>query len=284
MPAKYEEQLASWHRLHPHWRFEFWDDARSRRLVWERFPQYGAAFDDMSGIKQADAARVVALYTYGGVYADIDVEATRCFDDLLEASAAVRAGVLLGEENAVHTVLLERRLSEVFVSNAVMASAPGHPFWLRVLSEIFTKSRSCGTDPVLCTGPRLIDRLSLDHVRQKAACGRWGCVVRLPFEYFSPHIAHWNAGAMTRSCRELLGKHIDSRHSAVAQAACQRLERALVYPGALRSKETFAVHHWQCSWCRSDPAFLQTIPLRAVLWRAGNESLAATTLAGTAKA
>ena len=34
---------------------------------------------------------------YGGVYADIDVEAARCFDPLLRAAENARMGVLLGE-------------------------------------------------------------------------------------------------------------------------------------------------------------------------------------------
>lgn len=34
---------------------------------------------------------------YGGVYADIDVEAARCFDPLLQAAQNARMGVLLGE-------------------------------------------------------------------------------------------------------------------------------------------------------------------------------------------
>ena len=36
--------------------------------------------------------------------------------------------------------------------------------------------QSCGSDPVQCTGPRLIDRMSLSH----SSCRR-GCVARLPF-------------------------------------------------------------------------------------------------------
>ena len=91
----------------------------------------------MSGIKRADVVRLAALYAYGGVYADIDVEALRPLDPLLVAAERARQSVLLGEENVVHTVLLERRLSKQLVSNAVMASAPREPFWAKVIQEIF---------------------------------------------------------------------------------------------------------------------------------------------------
>merc|ERR1712232_768359 len=100
--------------------------------------------------------------------------------------------------------LLERRLSAQLVSNAVMASSPRHPFWLEVLDGIFQSARTCGNDPVLCTGPRLIDRLSFDYLRSNPSCGRVGCIARLPFDYFSPHIALWNAGNMAKGCREMV--------------------------------------------------------------------------------
>lgn len=267
IPVKYRHEISSWRRLHPHWRFEFWDDDRSADLLWDVFPQHALAFEEMSGIKRADVARIVALYAYGGVYADIDVEAARCFDPLLQAAQNARMGVLLGEENIVHTVLLEKRLSGRLVSNAVMASAPQHPFWLEVLQEIF--QRSCGSDPVQCTGPRLIDRMSLSH----SSCRR-GCVARLPFDYFSPHLARWNAASMTSSCRDLfIGGQLLQNHRQALRFACASLEASLRNDAALRSSSTFAVHRWQCSWCREDVSMRATMPLREIIFEVGNESL-----------
>lgn len=229
----------------------------------------------MSGIKQADVARVAALYVYGGVYADIDVEAVQSLDDLLDAAAESRAGVLLGEENIVHTVLLERRFSARLVSNAVMASSPRHPFWLEVLDEIFETSSRCGNDPVLCTGPRLIDRLSLRHIRENRECVASGCLIRLPFQYFSSHIAMWNVGSMARGCRDMLSKvrFFKADEAEVAQSACRMFEDTLHNPSVLQTNRTFAVHHWQCSWCRKDDTMHVTIPLMELVWRVGNETL-----------
>eukprot|EP00434_Breviolum_minutum_P039918 symbB.v1.2.035460.t1/scaffold4779.1/size34930/1 len=268
IPKKYREEMSSWRRLHPHWHFEFWDDARSADLMWDVFPQHAPAFEEMSGIKRADISRIVALYAYGGVYADIDVEATKCFDPLLRAAHNARMAVLLGEENIVHTVLLEKRLSGRLVSNAVMASAPQHPFWLEVLREIF--QRSCGSDPVLCTGPRLIDRMSLLH----SSCRR-GCVARLPFDYFSPNLARWNAASMTSSCRDLFADpgQLLPNHRQALRFACASLEALLRDEAALHSGSTFAVHRWQCSWCREDVSMRATMPLREIIFEVGNASL-----------
>eukprot|EP00929_Paragymnodinium_shiwhaense_P066648 TRINITY_DN33454_c0_g1_i3.p1 TRINITY_DN33454_c0_g1~~TRINITY_DN33454_c0_g1_i3.p1 ORF type:complete len:848 (-),score=177.82 TRINITY_DN33454_c0_g1_i3:119-2662(-) len=287
VPAKYAHHMATWRQLHPHWRAEFWNDQRGRELVAKHFPKYLRSFEAMSGIKKADVMRVVILYIEGGVYADIDVEAVKPLDPLLAAAAQARAGVLLGEENFVHAVLLERR-STWLVSNAVMASAKGHPFWLEVLDAIFEDSY-CGDDPVQCTGPRLLDRLSWRHVRQRQDRGgglggsclheEYGCLTRLPYVYFSPQIARWNAGNMVKECNR--GGKSDawvvtwqSARLKREAASCAALERALQQPEALQSvKTTYAVHHWQCSWCRKDDSMRDVVSIDEVAWIAGNTSV-----------
>lgn len=275
VPSKFFDHLASWRRLHRHWRFEFWDDARCRRFVAEHFPKYLREYDRMSGIKRADVIRIIVLYVQGGVYADIDVEAVSPLGPLLAAALAVRAGVLLGEENFVHSVLLEHK-STWLVSNAVMASAPGHPFWLDALREIFSNTW-CGDDPVQCTGPRLIDRLSWEYLRRKPDCGTHGCIVRLPYTYFSPDIARWNAQNMKKECRLQGGEtyYYSKRktQTRLVLRACRSLEQTLAYPAALRTKRTYAVHHWQCSWCREDESLRGTVQMNEVIWKVGNETV-----------
>lgn len=240
VPAKFAHHLQSWRRLHPDWHFEFWDDHSSRELMAEKYPKHLRQYDRMSGIKRADIARLVALSVYGGVYADIDVEATRSLEPLLVAAEASDAAVLLGEENFVHSVLLEHK-SEPLVSNAVMIGAAGHAFWEEVLQEIFSKSW-CGEDPVQCTGPRIVDQVSWEHLRRNSGCRKKGCVLRLPFDYFSPNIALWNAANMVKECRprerpsrgslNWLDPHLhkgslkESRPSMVCDA-CRSLSRAL---------------------------------------------------------
>ena len=134
--------------------------------------------------------------------------------------------------------------------------------------------RSCGTDPVQCTGPRLLDRMS-----------RSARVARLPYDFFSPQLAHWNAGAMAKSCRRLFAGELQPRHRQAAQEsgrvprqvlldACGAFEAAVRDPAALYTSRTFAVHRWQCSWCREDATMLASVALRDVVFQVGNESAA----------
>merc|ERR1712194_307494 len=163
-------------------------------------------------------------------------------------------------------------------SNAVMAGAAKHPFWMLALKEIFSRTW-CGDDPVSCTGPRLIDRLSWEHVYRNSGCGAYGCIARLPYQYFSPHIAHWNVGNMVKECvgpavqADRLWFPREPVRSKLSTRACQKLEQVIHYPSALRTASTFAVHHWQCSWCRKDETMLRTVPLMEIIWLVGNETV-----------
>ncbi len=63
----------SWIENHPDWIYRFHTDADNRRLVSEHFPQFLNAFDMFpKRIMQADFARFLYMYLWGGVYADLD--------------------------------------------------------------------------------------------------------------------------------------------------------------------------------------------------------------------
>lgn len=140
--------------------------------------------------------------------------------------------------------------------------------------RVIFQNTYCGDDPVQCTGPRLIDRLSWEHMMKNPACGPvFGCIVRLPFAYFSPNIARWNAGNMVKKCRVDFDYPDARRRRTKELHACRALEKALQYPEALQSpRQTYAVHHWQCSWCRQDDTLRRSVPIHEVYWLAGNIS------------
>jgi mannosyltransferase OCH1-like enzyme len=72
------------------------------------------------------------------VYEYFFLQAFKSFDDLLHHP------LILSTEPAEHSWILNRQ--ERTVCNALMASVPGHPFWLHVLQEV--GKRSSITDPV----------------------------------------------------------------------------------------------------------------------------------------
>eukprot|EP01062_Namystynia_karyoxenos_P063207 TRINITY_DN56021_c0_g1_i1.p1 TRINITY_DN56021_c0_g1~~TRINITY_DN56021_c0_g1_i1.p1 ORF type:complete len:437 (+),score=106.41 TRINITY_DN56021_c0_g1_i1:76-1386(+) len=272
VPKRFLSWTEGWLTLHPNWRYEFWDDQRLANLIAEHFPSYSGTFASVRPIHRADIGRVAVLYVHGGAYADMDMQGVRSLDPLVAAADAADAGVLLAEENMLNVVLLEgREEDQALASNFMLLSRPGHPLWLCYLKRAFAAAAGGRCDPVSCTGPRMLDSVARDAASGRCTAAlpapprvrpsqRPGSIVRLPWQYFSPEPAFWNMGNLRAGC---------TKYPRAARRVCPMLERVAKDSAALRTRNTFGVHHWQCSWCRSDPALMQTGRLSEALLHAG---------------
>ena len=81
IPLEFQQYIDGWHRLLPDYEFIKWDftrfDKESSIWVSEAFVNKKYAF-------AADYIRLYAVYHYGGIYMDMDVELLKPFDDLLD--------------------------------------------------------------------------------------------------------------------------------------------------------------------------------------------------------
>lgn len=80
-PEKIKMCMNSWHKYLPDYEFVHWN--------FDRFPRgkskwVDQAFDCHKYAFAADYIRLYALYNYGGIYLDTDVEVLKSFDDLLD--------------------------------------------------------------------------------------------------------------------------------------------------------------------------------------------------------
>ena len=64
------------------------------------------------------------LHHYGGVYVDLDFESIRPMDQYLEGKQLI-LGRMGNDIDWEHSI-----------PNALLASVPGHPFWINVLGQI----------------------------------------------------------------------------------------------------------------------------------------------------
>lgn len=80
IPAKLKKCMDSWKKQLPDYEFMLWNFDRfaKDRSVW-----VSQAFDSRKYAFAADYIRLYALYNYGGIYLDMDVEVVRPFDSLL---------------------------------------------------------------------------------------------------------------------------------------------------------------------------------------------------------
>ena len=103
-PISVLRYIASWERVLPGYEIREWNEQNFDVDAWAYASQ---AYRARRYAFVSDVARLHALYTYGGIYLDTDVEVRRPFDDLL------KGGVVLGFEEgnyiATSTMLAEPR-------------------------------------------------------------------------------------------------------------------------------------------------------------------------------
>ncbi|WP_294617827.1 glycosyltransferase family 32 protein [uncultured Bacteroides sp.] len=82
IPEKLQRCMDSWKKHLPDYEFVLWDLNRFdiRRSLWVQ-----QAFEARKYAFAADYIRLYAVYHYGGIYMDMDVEVLRSFDTLLDA-------------------------------------------------------------------------------------------------------------------------------------------------------------------------------------------------------
>jgi alpha-N-acetylglucosamine transferase len=80
-PQDRKNNIASWKAMLPDYEFMLWDTNRFdlSKSVWAQ-----QAFENKKYAFASDLIRLHAVYTYGGIYLDTDVEVLKSFDDLLD--------------------------------------------------------------------------------------------------------------------------------------------------------------------------------------------------------
>ncbi|XP_074660626.1 uncharacterized protein LOC141913081 [Tubulanus polymorphus] len=153
IPISFKKYITSWVRLHPDWEYWLWTDSIADEFVKRRFPAYYPMYKNYGqGIHRADAIRYFILYTFGGLYADLDMEALRPFDHLLNTHTA-----MIPEDHIVHSVVNWGR-PRPSTLNALMTSTPKHKYLRKIIEYLPTADKATGKgDVVYKTGPFMTD-------------------------------------------------------------------------------------------------------------------------------
>ena len=78
LPEKWRDVPAAWAALHPpgEYTYMLWTDEQLRQLIADDYPWLLATYDAYPHDTQRwDASRFAILHKYGGVYADLDIQA-----------------------------------------------------------------------------------------------------------------------------------------------------------------------------------------------------------------
>jgi mannosyltransferase OCH1-like enzyme len=115
-------------RLMPGWEMRLWDDTDNLDLMKRHLPQFSAKFTSIQrGVVKADIARCLYMHAFGGFYMDTDYKLLRSISDELLHNECI-----LPASRDADPVNLGFR-----IGNAILASEPGHKFWVNFLTDIF---------------------------------------------------------------------------------------------------------------------------------------------------
>lgn len=168
IPSVFQAWSASFGKFNPTYTHEIWDDLDNNSFIEAEFPWFIEAYRGYaSEIYRADAIRYFYLYTFGGIYADMDTECLRPLDSLLTLG-----DVVLGRMGT-------NRSFPHSIPNAIMASRPKQQFWLLLISILLQRS-TMQRRPEFITGPILLKSAvdlyldnnggsALDRIRQIAS-------------------------------------------------------------------------------------------------------------------
>lgn len=115
-PSSVEACLASWRAFLPDFSFRLWD---KDSLCCLDSAYLNEALDNRMWAFASDYVRLYALYHYGGVYLDTDVQLYQPLTPLLQHAA------FIGKENSIH---FNGRLSSQYLTSHCFGAEKEHPF------------------------------------------------------------------------------------------------------------------------------------------------------------
>lgn len=164
----------SWRSKNPGWLQIVWNEKLANIFMKKHFEEYWHLFKSYKhGIQRVDTLRYFLLYTYGGLYVDMDMVCVRSFN---EVRRLYSKDIYLSET--------PNQFFDNRITNALMYSIPKHPFWKYLFMELsehsndtwyYTKHQYI----MYSTGPRLLNKLYNKYIYLLK-------LNTFPYQYFNP--------------------------------------------------------------------------------------------------
>ncbi|KAJ3266918.1 hypothetical protein HK104_006001 [Borealophlyctis nickersoniae] len=234
-PQIFQDWAESWRRFHPDWEYILWTDTTNRQLIETHYPWFLSYYDRLpSNIARADTSRYFYMHKFGGMYADLDAECVRNFEDLLTPHNGTAFIAAMSTDYA----------HDHNIPNAWLASGKEHPFWLHVIYQIMGEVEKGTTDAEKITGPVALKRAWQAYTRRVPAREREKVTVLEP-GYIYPFDWHRAdpSGADTGTC---WGGE-PNRH-VFNPATCKKELKAEGKPG----QKAYMITYWTHSWSDKD--------------------------------
>lgn len=247
VPERCRAFQESWKKFHPDWEYRLWTDEDNEAFIKTHYPWFFDKFRSYPrNIQRADVVRYFILYHYGGLYVDLDFECLRPFDNLMSRDHTC----FFGEEPSVHSERLYAAECEALygkawvIGNELMASVPGHPFWVHLFEKL---GESQSRTVIDSTGPRMLTHayMSFDEA-DKSSIKVYDEVV------FFPLVEFFHAKIRKRHFWRFFARPILTSDE-------MRFYREM-YESRKFPDESYAVHYWFGSWANKQELEILTQP------------------------
>jgi mannosyltransferase OCH1-like enzyme len=207
VPATHRRWVDTWRQGLPHWQHILHSDQDMEAFAHKHFPEFMPVWERLHPIiKRVDTVRYMWMFIVGGLYTDLDTS-------LEDAVSVLQLLDTRGMQAPVAFVPAEstrlRRNSDA-ASPAVVASHPGHPFWIKMLQYI--AANGWRADVKHATGPVAVTNVLRDWAanhatknQQRAAAtvvllseARVGIGRFKAFPGIPHHVQHHNTGLWTQ--------------------------------------------------------------------------------------
>lgn len=145
LPEEHAAYGQTWRAHHPGWEYRLWTDdnlpAMRNRDLYERAEELTPAAN--VGQFRADVLRYELLWSFGGVYVDVDFECRANLDHLLDGVDAFAAW----------------EVQDRWIANGLMGAEPAHPFIDRLITGLpASAEHHRGQRPNIAAGPQYLTR------------------------------------------------------------------------------------------------------------------------------
>lgn len=208
-------------------------------LILFPFRRYEALYDDYPHrINRADVRRLLILYEYGGVFADLDVECLQPLPPILSKYECV-----VSLEPTEHQWLIYNNSRSLFALTGFMACTPHHPFLALVLKRLSSfaanaRSSKWNLNILNSTGPVFISEVIQEYVKYYNNSGH-DLLHVAPSDLFIPTFDPSLTDSFRVKCQS-------AELNEGQKAICEDLRRRDFVN--VPSSRAITDHHWMHSW------------------------------------
>jgi hypothetical protein len=245
VPKTLMKFIKTWVDNYPLWEFWFWTQECGEKLVQKIYPEHLAIYRGYPhDVQRADVRRYYVLHTFGGIYADGDMESLKPIDDVISQHPCI-----LSQEPDTHAYIWHKR-NDTITSNALMACRPNHPFFQEVIASIPRAAKHTGL--LESTGPFLLHIVMKTYKNVYFTGNRTNNsdngLFLAPWDWFQPTIDPTIVKDVKSICKKMLN-HTNLKETftnehvfEMQMTICKRLEKE--HYRNTPYNYSYTQHHW----------------------------------------